>query len=1600
MSNLFERTRRNESTGIVPVDRGRELRASFAQQRLWFLDQLEPGNASYNLPFAVRVRGRLDIPHLSRALSLVVARHEALRTTFGEAGGQPVQRIQPPAPVPVRLEPVPGDSEEERLAEVRRLAGAEITEPFDLSTGPLLRAKALRLDEHDHVLLLTVHHVATDAWSQGIVVRELSAAYEALDAGREPVLPPLPVQYADYAEWERDWLSGPTLRRQLDYWTKRLDGMAPALELPTDRPRPSVARQEGDAVRWELPAELIRAARRLGAGENATLYMTLLAAFQLVLGRYVDSDDITVGTPVANRGRAEVEGLIGFFVNTVVLRTDLSGDPTFRQLLGRVRDMAAGAFAHGDLPFEYLVEQVHPERDLSRNPLVQVLFQMINVPAERLALPGARTEPYDHGGILTRMDLEVHLVEVEDGVLGHIVFSKALFDTSTIERLLHHVTVVLRGVLAEPDRRISEISLLDEAERTKVLEEFNATTGPVPAGSLPALFTAQVERRPDAVAVISGGDRVTYAELDQRANQLAHLLAGRGVGPETLVGLCVDRGIEMIVAILAILKLGAAYVPIDPNHPRDRVQFVLADAGVTVAVTQQRFTGLLETPEAPGKPEAPGTHGVPGAVPGAPDAPGAVPGAPDAPEASGTPDAPGTPGIRLILLDAEREPLAGQPRTPPTARPSTQNLAYVIYTSGSTGVPKGILMPATCVLNLVAWQKKALPIGPDAKTAQFAMLTFDISLQEIFSALLYGETIVVPGEELRMDPVEFATWVHTNEIDQLFVPNVMLRAISEEVDPHGTELAALRHLSQAGEPLSLHHDLRELCAHRPELRLHNHYGPSEAHVVTSYSLPAEVAEWPLTAPIGRPIGNTRVYVVDRRLRPVPVGVPGELCVAGEGLARGYLGRPDLTAARFVADPFRGDGSRMYRSGDLVRWLPDGNLEFLGRIDDQVKIRGFRIEPGEIEAILARHQDVLHTAVMVREDTPADKRLVAYVVADATAADRPGRLTETLRRYVESAVPEYMVPSAFVLLDTMPVTSGGKIDRKALPAPDLRTVLEVGYVAPRTPEEEAVCRVYTDLLGATRVGIDDDFFALGGHSLIATRVVARLRSALGIAVPLKAVFQQRTPRQLAATLTAAARSGPEPELPPLIPTRRDQPIPLTFAQQQTDLFFGDVLDAGHWNIPMAVRVSGELDLDCLRRAMDLLIDRHEALRTAFVREADGYVQVIRPSAPVQVEVAEARDEAEASVLAGQEAARPFDLTRGPLARLRVLRLAESDHVLVLTLHHLVTDGWSQGVLVRDLSIVYAALLRGTEPDLPPVPVQYADVASWERKWLHGSLLRRQLDFWKRHFAGMAPAELPTDRPRAASARYESDIFRWRLPKDAVETARRLGESSNATLYMTLLTALKVVMSARSDNQDVLVGVPTANRGRDELENTVGLVSKMLALRTEVSGTTDFGTLLATVRDAMSDAHTHQDVPFVSVLKHIGEHTGGLVGGPAGEHADDRVGGRAGTRLSDDPPVKVIFQIVNTPPRPLRLTGLTAEPFLMTHPPVTVNVDMEIDLYESAEDGGLAGTVLYSKSIFDPATIERFCDDVVAVVSAAAADPGRPVSQVWQGRGRDQ
>ncbi|MFF0746331.1 amino acid adenylation domain-containing protein [Streptomyces sp. NPDC004111] len=1530
MSNLFERTRRKEApAGVTPAGRDRPLRASFAQTRLWFLDQLEPGGVSYNIPLTMRVRGELDVAHLATAVSTVVERHEALRTAFTEDGGEPFQRVVAAEPVPVPVVEVPGAADEQ-LDNARALAGAEIAKPFDLSAAPLVRATLLRLAEQDHILLLVLHHVATDAWSQGVLVRELSAVYGALDAGRTPALPALPVQYADYAVWERDRMAGPSLKRQLDYWKQQLSGMEPALELPTDRPRPSIARQEGEAVAWTLPPELVDAARKLGAEEDATLYMTLLAAFQLVLSRYVNNEDVAVGTPVANRGRSEIEGLIGFFVNTVVLRTDLSGDPTYRELLHRVRDVTLGAFAHGELPFEYLVEHVQPERDLSRNPLVQVLFQMLNIPAERLSLGPLEVEQFDPGRVLTRMDLEFHLMKADDGgLLGHIVFSRALFDRPTVERLLHHLDVVLRSVLADPDRPVSGISLLDDAERTLVLETFNDTARPVPEGSLPELFAAQVRRSPDATAVEHGDDRLTYAELDRRSNRLAHHLRDRGVGPEALVGLCVARGAEAIVALLGILKTGAAYVPIDPHHPRDRIRFTLQDAQVATAVTQQDFVELFETAD-----------------------------------------------TSLVLVDAERETFAGRPDTAPAVATSPDDLAYVIYTSGSTGVPKGILMPAACIINLVSWQKRALPIGSDARTSQFASLTFDISLQEIFSSLLYGETVVVPDEELRMDPAAYTRWAHEQGLSQLFVPNVMLRAISEEVDAEGTELSALRHLSQAGEPLSLHQDLRELCERRPELRLHNHYGPSEAHVVTSYSLPASVSDWPLTAPIGRPIDNTRVYVVDRGLRPVPVGVPGELCVAGAGLARGYAGRPEQTAARFVRDPFADDGSRMYRSGDLVRWLPDGNLEFLGRIDDQVKIRGFRIEPGEIESILVRHEDVLHGAVIVREDVPGDKRLVAYAVAEPAAADRDERLAETLRRHIESAVPEYMVPSSVVLLESMPLTTGGKIDRGALPAPDLRTVLEVGYVAPSTPEEEAVCAVYAELLGAERVGVEDDFFALGGHSLIATRVVAKLRTALGVSVPLKAIFQHRTPRELGAAMAAAAGAGTAQERPPLVPVERSRslPVPLSFAQRQADMFFEDILKAGHWNIPLAMRVTGELDLVQLRRAMEILVERHEALRITVVTEPGGYAQAVRPSAPLRMEVIDVDDPAQAPVLAGLEVAKPFDLTRDALARVSVLRLGERDHVLVLALQHLVTDGWSRGVLVRDLSAVYSALVAGTEADLPDIPVQYTDYSLWEQRWLQGPALEELLDHWERHYAGMVPAELPTDRPRRAIASYDSEVFHWRLEPEVVRAARGLGESAHATLFMTLLTALKLVISIRSASPDVLVGMPMAGRDRDELEHVVGLVSKLLAVRTDVGGDPAFHELLVKVRDAMSDAHAHQDVPFVHSVARWAK----------------------GAPLFENPPVKVVFQIVNTPPQTLRLAEATAEPFKVSHPPVRINLDLEIDLYEDAADGALVGTVLYSSTLFDRATVESLCGDIEAVLVRAAEDAHRPLSQVWKER----
>ncbi|HEX2093844.1 MAG TPA: amino acid adenylation domain-containing protein, partial [Longimicrobiaceae bacterium] len=1053
---------------IVPVVRDEEIPLSFAQQRLWFIDQLQPGSPAYNLAYALRVSGALDPRVLEQALTALVRRHETLRTVFAVVDGAPVQVIRDAdaAPVSVPVTDLRGLPVEFRQVEVERLAEEEALAPFDLAAGPLLRTRAVRLGDAEWGLLLTLHHIVSDGWSQDLLVDEVSELYGAFSEGREPSLPELPVQYADFAAWQRAWLSGETLERQLGYWRERLTGASPVLELPTDRPRAQVHDTHGASVPLVVAPAVARGVRALARREGATLFMTLLAAWQALLARYSGHDDVLVGSPIAGRTRLETEGLIGFFVNTLMLRAELGDDPSFRALLGRARETTLGAFQHQEIPFERLVEELAPERSLSHAPFVQVILSLSEAGRRPPRLGGAELEPLAAGaGQTARFDLSLGVAQEEEGLGGSLVYRTALFDATTAERMVGHFAALLAAVAADPERRIGEVELLSPGERAQVLEEWNATAQHYPRGrSLHELFAAQAARTPEAVAVVFGRERLTYAELERRSGQLARHLRARGVGPDARVGLFLERSAETVVAVLGILRAGGAYLALDPSAPDERLRFMLQDAGACALVTHASLAQRL--------------GGFPGAV---------------------------------VRLDTEAQAIARQPETAPESGAGARHLAYVIYTSGSTGAPKGVLVEHGGVVNYLSWFDREVLGAEGFALPLVSRLSFDAHVRQLYPPLLRGEAVWVLPEETVTDPAALLQALCTGErvsfggVPSLWGAMLELIRSGEAPKPVG-----LRAVLLGGEALSA--ELVERTqALFPRVPIWNHYGPTEATVNTTV---ARIGAGERIT-IGRPVANVRVYLLDGQGQPVPVGVPGELYVGGEGVARGYLGRPDLTAEKFVPDAFSGEaGARMYRSGDRVRWLATGELEYVGRVDQQVKVRGFRIEPGEIDAALARHPAVAGVAVAVREDAAGEKRLVAYVVP-AVGASREE--AAAVREHLSECLPEYMVPTAFVVLDALPLTPNGKVDRRALPEPEPAGFDEATYVAPRTGVEEVLAGIWAEVLRVERVGVHDNFFALGGHSLMVTRVASRVRETFALELPLRAFFEAPTVAGLATRI---------------------------------------------------------------------------------------------------------------------------------------------------------------------------------------------------------------------------------------------------------------------------------------------------------------------------------------------------------------------------------------------------------------------------------------------------------------------------------------------------
>jgi amino acid adenylation domain-containing protein len=1067
---------------IARRDPAASIPLSFAQQRLWFLDQLHPGRSTYNLARKIRMRGVLDVKALRRSIDGIVARHESLRTTMVAVDGIPQQIVASSLCIPLSVTDL--SAFPDRETQVQRLAVEEVRRPFDLARGPLLRATLFRLEPEEHLLILTVHHIVSDAWSLGIIFREIGALYQAYLRDEPSPLPDLPLQYADFAAWQHRTLQGKKLERELGYWREQLKGVPPALELITDRPRPPVQGTRGAKQSAIIPKRVSDALKELSRAERVTPFTTLLAAFHTLLGRYTGQQDIVVGSPIAGRTQAETEGLVGFFVNTLALRLDLSGDPTFVELLHRAQEVALGAFAHQDLPFEKLVEELQPERDLGHTPVFQVALAYQNFPSHKLELPGLtlQSEATETGS--AKFDLMLYTWQRADGLRAVLEYNIDLFDAGTMIRMLSHFGTLLESIALNPNQRLSQLRLLTQEEEHQLLGEWNATASDSPDDRLiHRLFEEQAARTPQTVAVQVGDQRVTYRELDRRANQLAHYLRAHGVGPEVRVGVCLKRSPDLVVALLGVLKSGGAYVPLDPAYPPDRIQLLMQDARMAVLISADSL---------------PAVHGQ-------------------------------SDQVAIVRLDRELASIARESDQQVQSDVNPANLAYVIYTSGSTGIPKGVAITHRNSAAFLSWAKQVTPAAAGARVLATTSISFDLSVYEIFGTLSWGGTILLVGSALELPDVPklrasgAATLLNT-------VPSAATALVGLNAIPNG-----LVQMNLAGEAVTrtLVDDLYAAGVGK----VFNLYGPTET---TTYSTAMHLPPGELGAPgIGRPIANTRAYVLDRELKPVPIGIPGELYLGGVGVARGYLGRAASTAERFVPDPFgplvgSSSGERLYRTGDRVRWRPDGTLEFLGRLDQQLKLRGFRIEPGEIESILEQHPSVRTAVVIARADTPGDIRLVAYVVPDGGRAD-----SAQLRGFLEHHLPEYMVPGAIVILDSLPLMPNGKLDRAALPVPESSSAEDrQGQVAPRTPVEEMLAAIWATVLRVERVGIRDNFFALGGHSLLATQVVSRIRTEIGLELPLSALFEDPTIAELAARVSSELLAGLPPQGPVLARVSRD------------------------------------------------------------------------------------------------------------------------------------------------------------------------------------------------------------------------------------------------------------------------------------------------------------------------------------------------------------------------------------------------------------------------------------------------------------------------------
>jgi amino acid adenylation domain-containing protein len=1512
----------------------RSIRLSFQQQRIHVLSKLDPTGYNYHVVEAVLLSGPLDADALEASITMICERHEVLRSTFLEGSGEPSQTVGT-ARLQLERFDLRTCDKIERAVTVQRQARESVSQSFDLEKEPPLRAQLLWLDKDDHALVITLHHLVTDGWSQRLFWKELEALYRAKVSGAPVGLPELPIQYRHFVEWQREWLGTRAAEEQLSYWRARLEGLS-ELPLRTDRNRPERWTGRGARHPLKFSRALSRAIKSLSREHRVTLFMTLLAAFQCLLYRYTQHEDVAVGSVIANRNQIKIENLVGMFANTIVLRTNLTGDPSFSEVLRRVREVTLDAYRNQDLPLEEILRALQVPRSMDRNALFQVMFVLQNPSPRALTLPGLFVQSVDVDPGIARVDLMLELIDGDERLSGWFEYSTDLFEAATMARMATHFRTLLEAIVTNPEQRISRMPILPAWERRRVLVDWNDTHTSLPHGTFLDRFANQVRSAPNEIAVSAGQVRLSYRELARRSLAIADRLTVKGVGPDVIVILLAERGIDFLAAMIAVQGAGGAFLPLDPKIPAARLATIIHHSRTPLLLAGPGCAAALES----------ATSAMP---------------------------ARARPQVMSLAKLLRAEP---RNRARPV-RPAPSSLAYVIYTSGSTGVPKGAMIEQRGFTNHLFSKIFDLRMSASDVVAQTAPQSFDISIWQFLAALMVGGRVHIFADDEVRDPVLLAQVVSREKVTVLQIVPSLLRAILDRMpnESIARALSRLRWLICIGEPLApdVTHNWQRLF---PGVPLINAYGPAEcSDTVATHRLAAPLSA-PLGAvPIGRAIANTRLYVLDAHMQPVPIGVVGELCVGGTGVGRGYLNDPEQTRRSFLRDPFaHRRRARLYRTGDLARWRADGILEFIGRVDHQVKVRGHRIELEEIERVLLLHPDIRAAVVLSRDDVGGGAQLVAHIVA----AGRWLQKTTELRDFLKMRLPEYMIPMGFILLDRLPLTAHGKVDRRALAA--TREGLKVAasdFTAPRDSTEELLANIWADLLVIKNIGVFDNFFDLGGHSLLAGRVLSRVADAFGVSLPLKTLFEAPRISSLAERVKEARETqSHEPALEiPHLPVKG--PHRASVVQEHVLKIERELPGLPQFNLPFAFRLQGALDIPALEQSLAELVRRHDSLRTGFAWGDEVPVALVAPAddfdSSLSVEDLTGRTPTgkrakaflvkKAALLAQQEAWTPFEIGRAPLFRTRLLRINADDHILILILHHIIVDGWSIGVLMEDLSEFYAAFTTGRRVLSPERVLQYSDFARWQRQWLTGAAANRQFAYWKDRLRNASPVFATTDNSGGAllcsRTAHEPIRFENELAARLNVMSHRLG----ATLFMTLLAGFNTLLLAHSGRNDVCVGTAMANRTQLRTEHVIGPLANTVIIRTRIDVDLSFLEALSRVRNSVLEAYARQELPFEILAARLAEEDG-----------------------SDPGSLIQVFFVLQNAFRPLELPNVMVQSFAYPDGQRVLPIDriwLSVMLKETPS--GIDGLCSYKQDLFEPNTLRDWMSDYQSILAKAAANP---------------